>query len=109
MSEKRPCACCGEEKEVFVACSTLGAFSFAYCASCLNAGVEPYSALVDYIACAGRYPDDIHPDWLEFIKLNLEFYGKTEDQFKKDLKKADEVMSQYFELASQHEKWEGEF
>lgn len=110
MPDIRSCSCCGKEKEVFVACSMLGAISFAYCADCLNAGVEPYDALVDYISFAGAYPEDIQPDWLDFIKLNLEFYNKTEEQFKKDLRKAEEAMSRDFcQIVSQTENWKGDF
>lgn len=99
---KRTCSCCGEEKEVSVTASSLGAFSFAYCADCLTAGVEPYGALVSYIACAGNYPEDINPRWLDFIKHNLEFYDKTEEQFKNDVMKANEEMNQHFrQMASQ--------
>ena len=56
---KGKCAVCGKEGEVFVACSTCGAISFAYCEDCLNIGAEPYGALVEYISCAGDSPEDI--------------------------------------------------
>ena len=81
------CAVCGKETEVFVACSSCGAISFAYCGECLNYGREPYDALVgmDLIsACMNKtYKERV-------LIPSLQFYGKTIEEFDADVQKLDD-------------------
>jgi len=81
------CDVCGKEAETFVACSSCGAISFAYCAECLNAYREPYDALVGM----GLTSDVINKSYKEQVLLpSLRFHGKTIEEFDADVEKADE-------------------
>lgn len=81
------CDVCGKETETMVCCSSCGAVSFAYCRECLNAGREPYDALVGM----GLYYADINKTYREQILMpSLQFYGKTVEQFDADVEKDDE-------------------
>lgn len=78
------CDVCGKETETFIACSSCGGISFAYCGECLNKGLEPYDALVGM----GLYFDEISEEYKEQILLpSLKFYGKTPSEFDKDVDK----------------------
>lgn len=80
------CDVCGKEAETFVACSSCGAISFAYCAECLSAYREPYDALVGM----GLTSDIINKSYKEQILLpSLKFHGKTIEEFDADVEKAD--------------------
>lgn len=79
------CQVCGKEADVAVACSTMGASSFAYCEDCASHGYEPYGEMVGYIACAGSWPDDINPAYQEIVRANLQFHKKTEAEFAHDV------------------------
>ena len=81
------CDVCGKEGEVFVASSAYGAISFAYCDDCLRNGREPYWAIVLYIACAGRFPDDISEEYQKDVRRQLELHGVSEEQFIQDVEK----------------------
>ena len=85
---KGKCAVCGKEGEVFVACSTCGAISFAYCEDCLNIGAEPYGALVEYISCAGDSPEDINDTYLKIIRSIID-----ENEYWKELAVQDDSKS----------------
>lgn len=78
------CDVCGQETEVYVASSTCGAISFAYCEECLIAHREPYDALVSM----GVYFDEISESYKEAILLpSLKFYNKTPAEFDADVDK----------------------
>ena len=47
------CDVCGKREAVQIACSAYGATSYAFCTECLSKGLEPYGAVISYIACAG--------------------------------------------------------
>lgn len=80
------CDCCGEERDVGVACSPLGPVSFAYCRDCLKAGAEPYGMLVGVAAGAGV---DEYGPWFEaLLARNLAHYGKTRAEFDADVLEA---------------------
>ena len=49
------CDVCGKHEAVQIACSAYGATSYAVCPECLSKGLEPYDAVVSYIACAGHF------------------------------------------------------
>lgn len=81
------CDVCGKETEVIVVCSTCGAISFAYCYECLNAGREPYDALVGM----GITSDYMNKTYKQHILMpSLQFHGKTLEEFDTDVIKMDE-------------------
>lgn len=81
------CDVCGKETKTFVACSSCGAVSFAYCEKCLDDGLEPYGALVGM----DLYFDEISEDFRQQILLpSLKFHGKTQEEFDADVKKFDD-------------------
>jgi transcription elongation factor Elf1 len=91
------CDVCGKETDVVVCASTMGAISFAYCEDCFNKQLEPYWAMVSYISCAGKFPNDINEDYQELCRNILKGLGKTEEQFIKDVDNAIQEMHDYFE------------
>ncbi len=84
------CDVCGKiVPHINVAASSCGPVSFAYCDSCLAGGYEPYAFLVSYVACAGKYPDDINTGFKKRVILpNLAFHKKTEVEFAADVEAA---------------------
>ena len=81
------CDVCGKEAEVFVACSSCGAVSYAYCQECLNSSREPYDALVGM----GLPSACINQTYRQQILLpSLSFFGKTLAEFDADVEKMDE-------------------
>lgn len=96
------CDVCGKETETFVACSSCGAMSFAYCTECLNAGREPYDTLVGM----GLNSDMINKTYKEQILLpSLNFYGKTIQEFNADVEKMDQ---EYYDWLQHQDKCEVE-
>ena len=91
------CDVCGKETNTVVCCSSCGAISFAYCEECLNAGREPYDALVGM----GLTSDIINNTYKQQILWpSLKFFGKTIEQFDADVEKADE---EYMEWVKNNE------
>ena len=88
LSRDGKCAVCGKEADVVVCASSMGATSYAYCEDCLNKGLEPYQAMVDYIACAGRFPDDINLAYQEHCRNILKALNVSEEQFVADVDKS---------------------
>ena len=86
------CDVCGRETITYVASSMFGPISFAYCGNCLSKWLEPYDAMVDYIACAGRFPDDINSKYQELCRHILKELEIPEEQFIKDVDDAIENM-----------------
>lgn len=90
------CEVCGKETDNGAVCSsTLGGASFYYCANCLAMGFEPYDDLVSTAWCVGNYPDDCAPWFVELIKRELLFFGKTEEDFKNDINKLTKSYYEY--------------
>ena len=86
------CDVCGKETNTIVCCSTCGAISFSYCAECLNAGIEPYDALVGM----GLYYADINNTYRkQILDPSLRFHGKTREQFDDDVMAQDEELCLY--------------
>ena len=77
------CNVCGvESSDVQVCSSSTGGISFAYCPRCLQAGYEPYSALVGM----GLFWADINKTYKQQILIpSLNFYGKTKEDFDNDV------------------------
>ena len=81
------CDVCGKETSTTVCCSTCGAISFSYCAECLNAGIEPYDALVGM----GLYYADINKTYRQqILDPSLRFHNKTREQFDADVEAEEE-------------------
>jgi hypothetical protein len=86
------CDVCKKETETTVCCSACGAISFAYCDTCLEGGIEPYSALVGM----GMYYADINETFKYVIlEPSLRFYNKTVEQFNSDVKQLDDDYAEY--------------
>ena len=79
------CDVCGKQVPVRVACSAYGPISFSYCEDCLSKNLEPYSAVVTYIACAGRFPDEINEAYQHDVRRMLSLWDKTEEEFIRDV------------------------
>ena len=87
LSVRGKCDVCGKETDVVVCASSMGATSYAYCEDCLSKGLEPYDAMVSYIACAGRFPDDINSAYKEHCRNILNGLNISEEQFIADVDK----------------------
>ena len=86
------CNVCKKEAKTTVCCSACGAISFAYCNECLEAGFEPYSALVGM----GMHYEDISKSFKHAIlDPSLKFYKKTVEQFNADVKQLDDDYAEY--------------
>jgi hypothetical protein len=90
------CAVCGKEADVIVCTSPFGATSYAYCKNCFDNYLEPYYAMVDYISCAGVFPDDINEEYRQLCRHNLKGLGISEEKFIEDVKKAINDYSEYY-------------
>jgi hypothetical protein len=91
------CDVCGKENtEIYVCASTMGAVSFGYCSDCLSKGLEPYDAMVAYIACAGRFPDDINEMYQRQVRRILKWLKISEEKFIEDVNKAITEMDDYY-------------
>ena len=87
------CDVCGAENTIgLVASSAFGATSYAYCACCLAEDKEPYRAIVDYISCAGRWPQDINEMYQREVRRQLKLHNKTEEEFAKDVEEEDKFL-----------------
>ena len=82
------CNVCGKEAECNSVCSIFGAYSYPICEDCWSAGKEPYRIMVDYIACAGRFPDDINEMYQKEVRNQLKLHSKTEEAFIEDVENA---------------------
>lgn len=88
MSDFRQCDACGVIGHVRVASSGIGAVSFAYCASCLVNGIEPYGAIVASVWAVGSWAD-IHPvEQSDYLRI-IHFHGKNFEDLKADIAKLD--------------------
>lgn len=90
------CDVCGKEGKTFVAASAYGPISFAYCEECLENGREPYDAIVDYISCAGHFPDEINEVYQKDVRRQLKLHGISEDQFIRDVDRSIEEEAKYW-------------
>lgn len=91
------CRVCGKPEnrpteEHVVVGSVFGAFSYALCKDCLKQGKEDYNNMVDYISCAGRWPDDINEAYQTEVRRQLKLHNKTEEEFAKDVEEADRFL-----------------
>ena len=82
------CDVCGKKTDVIVCASAFGAISFAYCRDCFDNYLEPYNAMVAYISCAGRFPDEINEQYQKLCRHILNGLGISEEKFIEDVNKA---------------------
>lgn len=85
---KLKCAGCKKAEGITVVCSMFGATSFALCDTCLREGREDYRNMVNYISCAGRWPDDINDIYQAEVRRQLKLHDKTEAEFAADVEEA---------------------
>lgn len=82
------CDVCKQEVEkVYVGASTCGPISFAYCADCLDAGAEPYGAVIAYLCTVivtEAWRDEINPAYIKIVEDSLRVAGRTETEFVAD-------------------------
>lgn len=82
------CDVCGKKGRISVCASRMGAISFGYCDTCLEDDLEPYWAMVAYISCAGRFPEDINDRYQGLVRRILKGLSISEEQFIKDVSKS---------------------
>lgn len=83
------CAACGAvDAHGFIVCSGFGPSSFPICLSCISEGREVYTQVVDCIAAAGRWPEDINMVYQEEVRHQLRLHNKTEAEFASDVENA---------------------
>ena len=91
------CDVCGKEVEkIYVCASTMGAISFGYCEECLSQGLEPYPAMVAYISCAVKFPEDINEQYQRHVRGILYGLNISEEQFIQDVDKSIKEMDEYY-------------
>jgi hypothetical protein len=66
-------------------CGAFGAITYSCCLKCLAEGREPYRNIVDYIAAAGRWPEDINATYQQEVRYQLILHEKSEERFKFDV------------------------
>ncbi len=75
------CNVCGTSGPVITACSSLGAFSVAFCRECLACGAEPCSSCVALIADVGGTFEAL-AEWAhEIIFVSCLRASKTAEEF----------------------------
>lgn len=82
------CRGCKEAEGFTVVSSCFGAISFALCDKCLREGREDYWNMVNYIANAGRWPDDISEVYQTEVRRQLKLHEIPEEIFKFDVDRA---------------------
>lgn len=85
---KLKCAGCKKAEGITVVCSMFGATSFALCDKCLKEGREDYRNMVNYISCAGHWPQDINDIYQEEVRRQLKLHNKAEEEFRNDVEEA---------------------
>lgn len=79
-----------------VASSRVGAMSYAICKECIEKGREPWGTLVGGLC--GCRPHTVVEGVLEhIIRPTCEFYGKTEEEFWKEVIKLEDEFAEYME------------
>ena len=83
------CAACGATgADGLIVCSGFGSFSFPLCLSCISEGREVYANVVDYVASAGRWSEDINTEYQKEVRHQLRLHNKTEAEFAADVNNA---------------------
>ena len=85
---KLKCGGCKKAEGRTTVCSIFGAISYVLCDNCLRLGKENYRNMVDYIACAGHWPQDINEVYQAEVRRQLKLHNKTEEEFRNDVEEA---------------------
>lgn len=85
---KLKCAGCKKAEGITVVCSMFGATSFALCDKCLREGKEDYRNMVNYISCAGHWPEDINDIYQAEVRRQLKLHDVPEEVFKLEVERA---------------------
>jgi hypothetical protein len=85
---KLKCAGCKKAEGITVVCSMFGATSFALCDKCLREGREDYRNMVNYISCAGHWPQDINDIYQAEVRRQLKLHDVPEEVFKFEVERA---------------------
>jgi hypothetical protein len=85
---KLKCAGCKKAEGITVVCSMFGATSFALCDKCLKEGREDYRNMVNYISCAGHWPQDINDIYQAEVRRQLKLHNIPEEVFKFEVERA---------------------
>ena len=85
---KLKCAACRKAEGATTACSVFGATSFVLCDNCLRLSKENYKNMVDYIACAGHWPQDINYVYQAEVRRQLKLHEVPEEVFKLEVESA---------------------
>jgi glycine cleavage system protein P-like pyridoxal-binding family len=98
------CNVCGKETKVVCLASSMGPVSWAYCASCCEKGLEPYSNIVAYLSDFDL--KDLDPKFADKIRYMLKELGKTEEEFIADcekMRKEEKCYYDYFHTAFEYD------
>lgn len=93
------CDVCKEPKEVVTVCSVWGPHSYFICENCLLEGKDPYMYMVNYIAEAGLWPQDINLTYQSLVKEQLRLHNISEEQFAHDVFKVHSEMMDIYNRA----------
>ena len=85
---KLKCGGCKKAEGTTTVCSIFGAISYVLCEDCLRSGKENYRNMVEYIANAGHWPQDINAIYQEEVRRQLKLHNKTEEEFRNDVEYA---------------------
>ena len=89
----KKCEACGAKNvKGLVACSLFGAYTGSWCEECLREGRDSYTQMLNYIADAGRWPEDINETFQVEVRRQLKLHNKTEEEFKQDIDKLVELL-----------------
>lgn len=89
------CEACGKyDSNGVVVSSAFGPVSYLYCQDCLAQGKESYSAMVEYIAATGHFPDEINEEYQAEVRRQLELHQISETQFISDVEKIIELLNE---------------
>lgn len=82
------CDSCGTITECVSVCGAFGAITYSCCLKCLAEGREPYRNIVDHVASAGHWPQDINPEYQREVRHQLKLHGIPEEVFKFEVERA---------------------
>lgn len=78
------CDCCNKEPAIGAAAVPGMPVTIAWCATCLNANVVPYSLAVVNTVRLGGVDNTAHW-WQALVRRTLEYFGKTRAEFEADV------------------------
>lgn len=93
------CDSCATKGGVVTVCSVWGPLSFSICENCLLEGKDPYMYMVNYIAEAGLWPQDINSHYQSLVRKQLKLHNISEEQFAHDVFKVHSEMMDIYNSA----------